>query len=353
MNMRVCFKTKRNTEEISIGQDENILFAGLKAGLALPHECASGTCGTCQGQPLTEDSLIDNWKHAPGKKHMPKDTNRILMCQSSCSQDTNIRLFGPLKKQTDEYPRPNYFDAVMTSSTRENDDVISFKLKLDRNFTFIAGQFIMLRPDELSGWRAYSICNTKLSSDEIELVLKKMPNGGFSNWLFKYSNFEKPLKAFGPLGKASLKPKSGDTDIIAIAGGSGIAGIISVLEDALKTNHLKSFKANIFFGLRDKETSFFLERLNDLVLQSKNSLQVTVGYSECTPKDNIKKLFPWISFKAGWIHEIALNEIRSKNLLEGTTFFIAGPPVMVDKTEEKLKEELNIKPENIRIDRFG
>ena len=63
--MKICFKTKRNIEEISIDQDENILFAGLKAGLTLPHECASGTCGTCQGQLLTEDSLIDNWKDAP------------------------------------------------------------------------------------------------------------------------------------------------------------------------------------------------------------------------------------------------------------------------------------------------
>ena len=114
-----------------------------------------------------------------------------------------------------------------------------------------------------------------------------------------------------------------------------------------------AFKANIFFGLRDKEKSFFLKRLNDLVLKSENSLQVTVGYSETAADHNVRNLYPCISFETGWIHEIALNEIRSKNLLEGTTFFIAGPPVMVDKTEEKLKEELNIKPENIRIDRFG
>ena len=275
------------------------------------------------------------------------------MCQSSCSQDTNIRLFGPLNKQNNDYPRPNYFDAKIISSTRENDEVISFKLKLNKDFSFIAGQFIMLKPNALSGWRAYSICNTKLSSNEIELVLKKMPNGGFSNWLFKYADFKKPLKAFGPLGKASLKSKSGDTDIIAIVGGSGIAGIMAVLEEALNTDHLKVFKAKVFFGLRNKEKSFFLERLNNLVLKSENSLQITVGYSETDANDNIKNLFPCISFETGWIHEIALKEISSKSLLEGTTFFIAGPPVMVDKTEQKLKEELNIKPEHIRIDRFG
>ena len=51
--MKVRFITKRNTEEVSIGDGENILFAGLKAGLDLPHECASGTCGTCQAQLLT------------------------------------------------------------------------------------------------------------------------------------------------------------------------------------------------------------------------------------------------------------------------------------------------------------
>ena len=351
--MKICFKTKRNIEEISIDQDENILFAGLKAGLTLPHECASGTCGTCQGQLLTEDSLIDNWKDAPGKKHIPEDTNRILMCQSSCRQDTNIRVFGPLKKQNNDYPRPNYFDANMISSIRENDEVISFKLKLSKDFSFIAGQFIMLQPNTLSGWRAYSICNTKLSSDEIELVLKKTPNGGFSNWLFKYANFKKSLKAFGPLGKASLKPQSGDTDIIAIVGGSGIAGIMAVLEDALKTDHLKVNKAKVFFGLRDKEKSFFLKRLNDLVLKSENSLQVTVGYSETAADHNVRNLFPCISFETGWIHEIALKKISSKSLVQGTTFFIAGPPIMVDKTEQKLKEELNIKPEHIRIDRFG
>jgi len=351
--MKVCFTTKRNTEEVSIGDGENILFAGLKAGLDLPHECASGTCGTCQAQILTEDSLIDNWEKAPGKKYIPKDTKRILMCQSSCDSDTKIRLFGPLKKQNEERPCPDYFDAKIISITRENDEVLSFKLKLNKNFSFIPGQFIMLRPSEITGWRAYSMCNTQYASGQIELVLKKVPDGTFSNWLFEKSNNQKSLKAFGPLGKASLTPHYGDTDVFAIAGGSGIAGIISVLENAIKTEHLASFKANIFFGLKDEKNSFFLERINDLVAQSEKSLQATVGFSESIPTNKIKKIFSNITFENGWIHEIALKKIARTKLLEGTTFFIAGPPVMVDKTEQKLKDELNIKSEKIRIDRFG
>ena len=351
--MKVLFKTKRNSEEIEINQGESILYAGLRAGLELPYECASGTCGTCQAMYLGENSIIDNWANAPGKKFIPDGVNRILMCQSLCSKDSDIRLFGPLKRQNGYYPKPDYFDAQLQKLNNENQDVISFKLKLDNVFSFNAGQFVMLKAPGVDGWRAYSICNTKLADKEIELVLKKIPFGNFSEWLFENAKINDSLKVFGPLGNACLKPEIGDTDIIAIAGGSGIAGIISIIEKAIYIGHLKRHKCKVFFGVKNGKNDFFLGRLNNLVAQTKRTLQVVIAYSEGQPSEKNIKLFPNLLFKSGLIHEVATSSIKNETLRDNSVFFIAGPPIVVSTAEEILKTDFSIKPESIRLDRFG
>src|SRR5438105_13886969 len=65
---------------------ESVLYAGLRAGIDLPYECATGTCGTCKAT-LASGRVLDAWPQAPGKKHLKSGTSEFLMCQCSAEED--------------------------------------------------------------------------------------------------------------------------------------------------------------------------------------------------------------------------------------------------------------------------
>jgi ferredoxin len=58
--------------EFDCGPQERILHAGLRSGVELPYECASGTCGTCKAT-LVEGDTEYAWEEAPGRKHVKAD----------------------------------------------------------------------------------------------------------------------------------------------------------------------------------------------------------------------------------------------------------------------------------------
>ena len=94
---------------------------------------------------------------------------------------------------------------------------------------FEAGQFVVLETDDLSGGRAYSMVNFDQNAAQVALVLKRKPGGRFSDWLFARGEDEARVEVFGPLGRAVFRPEEGK-NFVCIAGGSGIAGMMSILE---------------------------------------------------------------------------------------------------------------------------
>ena len=77
---------------VECAPDETILFAGLRAGLALPYECASGGCGTCRAR-LVAGQAISRWPGATGLSERDRRKgDRILMCQSVPDGPCQLRL---------------------------------------------------------------------------------------------------------------------------------------------------------------------------------------------------------------------------------------------------------------------
>ena len=350
--MKITLKTKRASEEITVAPDESILFAGLRQGLALPHECASGTCGSCQAQHI-EGDLYDLWADAPGKAHIPAAAERLLMCQTSCRAESTLKLFGRLARQSDGYAIPDYANGIVTLLEQINPDILVFRVKLDRGFSFTAGQFAMLRLPGIDGWRAYSMCQNNLREGTLEFVIKRLPGGAVSESLFNSEIIGQQVEVFGPLGRACLNHMHEDQNIVAIVGGSGVAGIMAVLQDIHTKGCFGRHKTKVFFGVKCPTDDFFLDRLSTMVEAASGQLDVTVVYSEVDAVPEKHPLHNNLRLAFGFVHETAFANLQKNELHADMTYFVAGPPVMVSAVETRLHDEFGVSADRIRLDRFG
>src|SRR5262249_8733506 len=64
--MKITVQHKNGELAFDCGERESILYAGLRQGINLPFECATGTCGTCRAR-VTSGDLDIQWKEAPGR----------------------------------------------------------------------------------------------------------------------------------------------------------------------------------------------------------------------------------------------------------------------------------------------
>ena len=84
--MRIQVNARNRGFEFDARNRESVLYAGLRAGIDLPYECATGTCGTCKAK-LISGRLHDGWREAPGRKFVKPEQQEFLMCQCAAEGD--------------------------------------------------------------------------------------------------------------------------------------------------------------------------------------------------------------------------------------------------------------------------
>jgi len=179
--------------------------------------------------------------------------------------------------------------------------------------------------------------------------LGDLRRGRFSDWLFNELAGDAEVDVFGPLGRAVFRPEE-DRNIVCIAGGSGIAGMMSILECAVRANHFRSHKGAVFFGVRSLEDTFYLEQLSRYVAASQGNLDVTVALSDEATATPLHAEFPVLKLADGMVHEVAAKGISDRD--HDVIAYIAGPPIMVDSTIRSLIAS-GVAIKDIRYDKFG
>jgi toluene monooxygenase electron transfer component len=207
-------------------------------------------------------------------------------------------------------------------------DVIEIHIALSRPVTFDAGQFVVLEVPGLKGGRAYSMVNFRRDADRLTFVIKQKPGGGFSDWLFGNEVDGAELDLFGPLGAATFRPEEG-RNILCIAGGSGVAGMLSILERAKSESYFRDHTGHVFFGVRSLADGFYLQALSDYVAAAGGKLQVTLALSHEAAPGAAHPQFPNIRLASGMVTDVMTGEMGGQ--YDGTVSFIAGPTPMVDE----------------------
>jgi toluene monooxygenase electron transfer component len=344
--MKITVQHKTGELAFDCGDREPILYAGLRQGINLPYECATGTCGTCRAR-VTAGQVEVRWKEAPGGARLKPEKGDILMCQTWPLSDCAVRVPAELTT-TDQVP-PTLRRGVVRDIRRLTKDVAEFDLQLSAPMTFHAGQFVVIEAPGVSGGRAYSMVNFEPELDRLSLLLKRKPGGRFSDWFFDEIAGEPEVRVFGPLGRATFRPQE-RRNIVCIAGGSGIAGMMSILESATRAAHFRAHKGAVFFGVRTPADTFYLEQLARYALASQGNLEITVALSDEAPAAPEHAGFPILKFAQGMVHEVAARGLADRD--RDALTYVAGPPIMVDSTIRSLITG-GVAVRDIRYDKFA
>jgi toluene monooxygenase electron transfer component len=346
--MRVQVNARNRAYEFEVAPGEKVLFAGLRANIDLPYECATGTCGTCKAR-LVEGRIEDAWPEAGGKKYL-KAAGEFLMCQCAAASDVVAEVASFVYATDPGAPTAHHVEGAIGATRRLTADVVAFDVALDQPIDFDAGQFMAVAAPGVAGFRGYSMVNFARQTRRLEFVVKKKPGGGVSEWLFGPGAAGARLKLFGPLGKATFHPSLAK-NVLCIAGGSGIAGMMSILSRACQEGYFSQHRGHVFFGVRTYADAFYLDELAALRAGCPDGLRITVALSDEDVPAAAAGRHPQLAFARGLVHEVAKQAMQGQ--YQNVRAYLAGPPPAVDASIRFLLLEARLTADNIRYDKFS
>lgn len=347
--MRIQLNARNRAYQVESRAGEKILFAGLRQEIELPYECGTGTCGTCKAK-LIDGKIADAWPEAPGRKYVKADQDEFLMCQCVAEGDVTVEV-SKFVYSADAGACPSKARKGLVTAVRLlTHDVAALDVTLDSPCDFDAGQFVAMSAPGVPGMRGYSMVNFARGTRQLEFVIKKKPDGKFSDWLFGESAVGTTLDVFGPLGKATFYPSLAK-NILCIAGGSGIAGIMSILARASQERYFEQYIGDVYFGVRSLKDAFYLYELSAFRKDVPKNLTITVALSDEDVPANVGERYPLLRFERGFVHEVAKREMAGK--YQNVRAYLAGPPPAVDAAIRVLLLEAKLTADNIRYDKFS
>jgi toluene monooxygenase electron transfer component len=347
--MKITIESNSGAFDFECAPSERILYAGLTTGLALPYECSTGTCGTCRGR-ITEGSVHVEWDAAPGFAKLKREKGDVLMCQARPTSDCTLRVPAKIAPHADPATLPAHRTARIENVRRLVHDVLDFDLALSSPMTFDAGQFVVVETPDIAGGRAYSMVDFERGTNRLRLVVKQMPGGRFSEWLFGADPVGKELAVFGPLGRATFHPEEAK-DVLCVAGGSGIAGMMAIVARAVREGYFQERSGHVFFGVRTLADAFYMEELASFMAAARDRLQVTLALSHEPVAAEVHPRFPAIRLAGGLVGEVMMRAMGGR--YENMAAFVAGPPVMVDRVLHHLTREAKMPRAFVRYDKFA
>lgn len=345
---RVTLRSPAGCSEFFCQPDEPILYAGLRYGLNLPYECATGTCGECRLRGAADDVRLI-WTEAPGRSKLKAD-RELLLCQSAAVRVCEVETPAALAPWPSGLPRPGHYRGEVTSRRVVARDVLAFTIALDQPMAFQPGQFVVLQAPAFAGYRAYSMLNVGEPALELNFVIRRKEGGAASRWLFADSSASAAVRLFGPLGRAVLWPDE-DANLLVVAGSTGIAGPLAILRKVAAGGPWPLRRADVFFGVRTLADAFLLEPLAELIQSwPRQRLAVTLALSEEPAPGDRHPVYPAIGLANGTVDAVVRQQISGPR--PDTVAFVAGSPQMVDAAIRALLRSVRFPANRIRYDRF-
>jgi toluene monooxygenase electron transfer component len=327
-----------------------ILYEGLESIPSLPYECATGTCGSCKAKRISGD-FAWVWPDAPARKDL-KTADDFLLCQCEATSDLKAEVRAKLNAPQAVNLCANWYDAQIIASENVAPGVMCFSVKLGQTTSFVPGQFMVLEFEGIVGGRAWSMTNFAEKTDVLDFVIKKKPDGALSDFIFaQQSVIGLKARVFGPLGRAVYQ-QALNKDILCIAGGSGVAGMMSILSAFVHFESFKKNKANLFFGVRTTADAFFLQELSELVVQAAGAMRVVIALSDAPATPELIAQYPHLQFGQGFVHEVAIQHMDGQ-FTPNTRAFLAGPPPCVNSAMRTLLMQAKLPATEILYDKFN
>ncbi|NMO04111.1 2Fe-2S iron-sulfur cluster binding domain-containing protein [Gordonia sp. TBRC 11910] len=331
---------------------DTLLRAALRAGVAATYECNSGGCGTCK-YTLSSGSVHQLDPDAPGLTPRDKRKGKMLGCQSIPLTDCEVSLVAG-EAWYDGHTPPRHLRAQVTDVASLTHDLREVTLRTDGPADFLPGQFAMLSADAVPVHhgspgdaprrleRAYSMSNLPNPQGVWQFQIKRVPNGAVSPIFVDRLAPGDTVTIDGPYGHAHLR--STERDVVVVAGGSGLAPMVSVARGLAARPDAARRRLDFFYGGRgaqDMCAGAFVEEVSAALHSA------TLVEAVSTPADAADD--GWTGPR-GYIHELigfdSLPDLADREI------YVAGPPPMTDAVVRMLVLDLGISTDNIHYDKF-
>ena len=300
----------------SANADETLLAAGIRQGIGLPYGCKDGACGSCKCKKLS-GTVVHGTHQSKALSPEEEAAGFVLTCCGVPHSDVVLES----RQVTEVGAHPiKKMPVRVQSLERLSHDVMRVKLQLPAadTFGYRAGQYVdfLLRD---GARRSYSMANaphTQSGAPGIELHIRHMPGGKFTDQVFGTMKEKDILRIEGPFGSFYLREDSAKP-MVLLASGTGFAPIKALIE------HMR-FKgitrpAVLYWGGRRPadlyENAWIQAQLADMP-----QLRYVPVVSDALPDD------AWTG-RTGFVHRAVLQDLPD---LAGHQVYACGAPLVVD-----------------------
>ena len=327
--------------QLKVMADETLLNAAIREGVGLPYGCRDGACGSCKSK-LLEGRVIHGAHQQKALSNDEEAAGLILTCCAKPQSDCVVEArsvpgageFAVLKMPT-----------RVLSLQRPAPDVVVLRLQLPANqqFRYHAGQYVEFM---LAGGvrRSYSMANAPAqlgSPPAIELHIRHLPGGLFTDAVFGSMKEKDILRIEGPFGSFFLRDEAADLakPMILLASGTGLAPIKAIIEQMRDQGLTRP--AQLYWGCRSRVDLY----LHDWALQAAAELpwlRYIPVLSEPRPEDG------WDG-RTGNVHEAVMADHPD---LSRHQVYACGAPLMVEAAQRDFPARCALPADEFLADAF-
>ena len=256
-NYGTCTISINNKDQLEVQGGSSLLSSLKTEKIFLPSACGGrGTCAYCKCQVLDGAGPVLPIEESLLTQEEISDQMR-LACQVKVKADLSISI-------PEELFNIKEFKAEAVSIINLTYDIKLLRLKLldPREINFIPGQYVQLesKPYEKvkeSVSRAYSIASSNSEKSIIDLMIRLVPEGICTTWVHHHIQEGNEILFTGPMG--DFKIHEGEGEMVLVAGGSGMAPMVSLLHELERTQSKR--KTTYFFGSAAKRDLFYIDEM--------------------------------------------------------------------------------------------
>ncbi len=298
--------------QFNVEEGESILDAAMRQDIDLPYGCRGGACGSCAGYIVKGEVYYDEEPIALDDDM--KANRQALFCSAKTRADLEISIeeiedLSQIQVKT--------LGCHVSSKNKLCHDVISLQITLDNNerLQYLAGQYIEFILED-GKRRTFSIANAPHKDNKLELHIRHVDGGLFTDFLFQGMPENSSLQMQGPLGSFYLREER-NRPIIMMGGGTGFGPLKAMLE------HIEyvSFdqKIYLFMGVRALRDLYMHEMVTQWIAKNSNLSFIPV-LSEPMSED------AWQG-ETGFVHQAVSKQFSD---LSAFDIYMSGPPPMVN-----------------------
>ena len=320
--------------QFSAQSDETLLAAGIRQGVGLPYGCKDGACGSCKCKMLS-GSVVHGAHQTKALSPEEESQGLVLTCCSTATSDVvlesrQVSAEGalPIKKMPTR----------VTSLQKVSADVMLIQLQLPANdsFQYKAGQYIefLLRD---GARRSYSMANAP-QGNSVELHIRHMPGGKFTDHVFGSMKEKEILRVEGPHGSFYLREES-DKAIVMVASGTGFAPIKALLEQMESAGSTRPVA--LYWGGR-RPADLYMDGWVKELQNRMPSLRYVPVVSDALDEDQ------WTG-RVGFVHQAALEDFQDMREYQ---VYACGAPIVVESARRDFVAHAGLPPEEFYADAF-